>query len=208
MRIERENEILRIARHISEARSMRTLAKERMASAKNATKNNLPDAEMEYTIVCDYAQNMEMPYFGSAQPGETYYFTPKTINLFGIVDCNEEKEVLHGYCYGEEDGHKGGNNVASLLMKHLEDRGLLSGVKRCRLNIVMDNCSGQNKNNMVLRLAAYLVEKGHFAQVDFIFLVVGHTKNVADRLFNICISKYRKSNIFATQLLLESFTHE
>jgi hypothetical protein len=70
------------------------MAKERMASAKNATKNNIPDAKMEYTLVCDYVQNMEMAYFGSAHHGETYYFTPKTINLFGIVDCNPEKEVL------------------------------------------------------------------------------------------------------------------
>jgi hypothetical protein len=198
---------------------MQTLAEERMASAKNATKKNLPDAEieytlvcdyaqLEYTLVCDYAQNMEMPYFGSAQPGETYYFTPKTINLFGIVNYNPEKEVLHGCCYGEEDGHKGGNNVASLLMKHLEDWRLLLGAKQCWLNIVMDNCSGQNKNNMVLRLADYLVEKGFFAQTDFISLVVGHTKNVANCLFNICKSKYRKSNIFAFQLLLESLTHD
>jgi hypothetical protein len=186
------------------------MAKERMASAKNATKNNVPDAEMKYTLVCNYAQNMEMPYFGSTQPGKMHYFTPKTINLFGIVDCYPEKEVLYGYCYGEEDGQKGGLNVASLLMKHLEDCGLLSGVKRCRLNIVIDNCSGQNKNNMVLRFAAYFVEKGYFAQVEFIFLVVGHTgtKNVADHLFNICKSKYCKSNIFAFQLLLESLTHE
>jgi hypothetical protein len=64
---------------------------------------------------------------------------------------------------------KGGINVASLLMEHLEDRGLLLGIKRRHLNILMDNCSGQNKNNMVLRLAAYLVEKGSFAQLDFIF---------------------------------------
>jgi hypothetical protein len=133
-------------------------------------------------------RKMEVLYFGSAQPGQTYYFTPKQINIFGIVDCNQEKEVLYGHCQGEADDQKGGNNVASLLMKPLEDRSLLLGVKQRRLNFVMDNCSGQKKNNMVLRRAAYLVAKGYLSQVG-LFLVVGHTKNLANCLFNICKSK-------------------
>jgi hypothetical protein len=101
---------------------------------------------------------MEMPFFGKDQPGETYYYMPRTINLFGILDCNPMKEVLHSYGYGEDHGGKGGNNAASLLMKHLEDRGLLNGTQRMFLNVMMDNCVGQNKNNYVLRLAPYLVE--------------------------------------------------
>jgi hypothetical protein len=40
----------------------------------------------------------------------------------------------------------------------------------------MDTCAGQNKNNYVLRLAPYLIKKGYFKAVTFIFLVVGHTK--------------------------------
>ena len=36
---------------------------------------------------------MEMPFFGKDQPSETYYYTPETINVFGIVDCNQEKEA-------------------------------------------------------------------------------------------------------------------
>jgi hypothetical protein len=49
---------------------------------------------------------------------------------------------------------------------------------------------------MVIRLAPFLVEKGYFEEVQFVFLVVGHTKNVADRLFNICKHRYCKCNIF------------
>jgi hypothetical protein len=135
---------------------------------------------MVITLVPDYCQNMEMPFFGKDQPGQTYYYTPKTINLFGVVDCNQVKEVLHAYGYGKELCGKGGNNVPLLLMKHLKDRGLFHGIKRKTLNIVMDNWGGQKKNNYVLRLAPYLVEMGYFEEVNFIFLVVGHTKNVAD----------------------------
>jgi hypothetical protein len=209
---EREQEIHEkatiIKQHIEDATSMRELCRKVVEEAKAATRDNVADSEMVITIVADYCQNMEMPFFGKDQPGDTYYYTPKTINMFGIVNCNAVKDILYAYGYGEEHGGKGGNNVASLLMKHLADRGLLDGVKRKTLNVVMDNCPGQNKNNFVLRLALYLTEKGYFSEVNFIFLVVGHTKNVADRLFNILKRLYRAQNIFTMGMLLQAMEHE
>jgi hypothetical protein len=198
----------KIKNHIEDATSMRELSQKAIEDAKTATRDNVLDQDLKITLVVDYCQNMEMPFFGKDQPGETYYYTPKTINLLGIVDCNPEKEVLHAYAYSEEEGGKGGNNVASLLMKHLKDRGFLDGTQRKQLNIVMDNCPGQNKNNIVLRLSPYLQEKGYFLEVNFIFLVVGHTKNVADRLFNTLKRLYRKMNIFSMNMLIEVLKHE
>ena len=40
------------------------------------------------------------------------------------------------------------------------------------LTIVFNNCTGQNKNNTVLRLIVFLVEMGYFKKVNFMFLVV------------------------------------
>ena len=71
------------------------------------------------------------------------------------------------------------------------------------LNIVFDNCGGQNKNNMVLRLVCYLVDMGFFSKVNFIFLVVGHTKNDADRFFNRLKKNYRKMNIYTMDMLCD-----
>jgi hypothetical protein len=70
------------------------------------------------------------------------------------------------------------------------------------LNVVFDNCGGQNKNNFVLLLVPYLVEMGYFQHVNFIFLIVGHTKNAADRLFNALKFVYRGSNVQTFQGLL------
>ena len=76
------------------------------------------------------------------------------------------------------------NNVCSLIMKTLSDLNLLRGNEAGKeLNIVFDNCTGQNKNNTVLRLVPFLVEMGFFEKVNFVFLVVGHTKNAADNPF-------------------------
>lgn len=57
---------------------------------------------------------------------------------------------------------------------------------------------------MVLRLALLLVERKFFEVVEFSFLVVGHTKNPCDRMFNILKQHYRHSNIYTYEQLMAS----
>jgi hypothetical protein len=119
---------------------------------------------------------------------------------------SKKDATLTAYIYHEGEGKKGGNNVASLILKHLIDKGW-TGNRHNKyaeeLNIIMDNCAGQNKNRIVLRLAALLVELRWYGQVNLIFLVAGHTKNAADRLFNLLKKEYRKSNIYNMEQLME-----
>ena len=93
--------------------------------------------------------------------------------------------------YTEAEGGKGGNLVASMIMKYLFDRGLLDGRQQYELTIIMDNVSRQNKNKMVIRLAPYLTIKKHFEKVLILFLVAGHTENIANRLINLLKKDYR-----------------
>jgi hypothetical protein len=153
-------------------------------------------------LVADYSQNLGLPHFGEEQPGDTYYFSPLSVYIFGIVDVSFSPDVLHAYGYTEDQGAKGGNNVASLIMHALESFGWLSSGK-CgkRLSIIMDNCSGQNKNNHVLRLSLLLVELNYFEEVEFIFYVRGHTKNVCDRMFNLLKKRFHKSQVFSLEKL-------
>jgi hypothetical protein len=60
----------------------------------------------------------------------------------------------------------------------------------------------------VLRLAPYLAKRGYFKELHFTFLVVGHTKNVANCLFNILKKLYRMQNIFTMGMVIEAMTHE
>ncbi len=128
---------------------------------------------------------MGLPHFSAEQPADLYYFSELTVNVFRIANmCNKPTTML-AYGYTEYEGGKGGNNVASLLLKGLIDLGWLRDDKvGKRLSIVMDNCGGQNKNNFVLCVALWLVELKYFKSVEFIFYIRGHTKNACDRLFN------------------------
>lgn len=204
---EDEARMVNVSLHVREAASMRNKADAVIDEAKKCTRLQVSPEDTTYTLVVDYMMNMELPFYGSAQPGITYYYTPMNVYTLGIVDCNGKKDDLrdhlYGYIYDEGEGGKGGNAVASLLMKHLNDRNLLDGKKRKKLSIIMDNCAGQNKNNSVLRLASYLVRKGHFSTVEFVFLVAGHTKNAADRFFNALKLYYRDKNVYSMKDLID-----
>jgi hypothetical protein len=53
-------------------------------------------------------------------------------------------------------------------------------------------------------MAAWIKQMGYFKKVNFAFLVVGHTKNAADSLFNSLKHEYRKRNLFTRQELFET----
>ena len=111
----------------------------------------------------DFAQNMDLPHFGEEQPAAIYYYFPLTVNIFGVTNLTFKLTKMMAYGYTEAEGGKGSNNVASLIMKALEDFGwLIQGRPAKQLSIVMDNCGGQNKNNNVLRLALFLVDLKYF----------------------------------------------
>ena len=73
------------------------------------------------------------------------------------------EDKLYAYIYKELDAKKGGNNVTLILLYHLVNHVIddfLSAPQIEELNLVMDNCGGQNKNGTVLKMGAYLVDRG------------------------------------------------
>ncbi len=116
------------------------------------------------------------------------------VYVFGVADVSREKSKLLEYGYSEEQGGKGWNNVASLLIKALHALGWLIR-DRCigNLSIVMDNCGGQNINKMV--------EKNYFKLAEFMFFVGGHTKNVCDRQLSALKICYHKANVPTMDML-------
>ena len=146
-----ERAVEEAAKHVDDAKAQRNLvhAYKEIAVTSNTRENDVPHHERTYMFYFDYAQNVQCPQFGSEQPGETYYYSPLNINVFGIVDANTDTEQLQVYCFHEGHGAKGGNSVVSMLHHFLHTRNLLSGNGN-HLVLVCDNCAGQNKNRMVI----------------------------------------------------------
>ena len=206
---DRERMLMRAAIHVRSSRVQRLLYQYFFDKAVADAKANVPHRDRTYTLVADFGQNMELPVFNEEQPGCTYYYSPLSVYNFGIVDHahdygnGEFKEHMHAHVYHEGVGRKGANNVASLIMKTLRKMGILrENDIGGELTNIFDTCTSQNKNNTVMKLLTYLGEMGYFKKVNFIFLVVGHTKNSADHLFNILKKVYRKSNIYTMDDLM------
>ena len=85
----------------------------------------------------------------SNQEAATYYYSPLNVYTFGIVNCSTAPTQLLAFIYYEGQAKKGGNAVTSMLWKMLQYKGLLNGGTEHEINLVFDNCAGQNKNRMV-----------------------------------------------------------
>ena len=120
-------------------------------------------------------QNLNLPSFEGEQPGDTFYLSPLTVLLFGVVDNATESEKYHMNAYiGQEfEGERGANNIASCLMKDLQLRGLFSQPNHGKLTYIADNCGGQNKNKIVIRFLMWLVENKIFPIVCICFSCQG-----------------------------------
>ena len=162
-----ENIILEAVRHVKAAQAQKRLAKEKIELAKASHLDNSTDSSV-VTLVVDFCQNLDLPHLGGDQPGDTYYYSPIWLYCLGVV--NVAHDHLYAYVYQEKDGKKGSNNVASMLMHYIQSY-VLNDAQKARyncpkqeLNIIMDNCGGQNKNGTTIKLAAYLCEKNCLIQ--------------------------------------------
>jgi hypothetical protein len=73
--------------------------------------------------------------------------------------------------FTEGKAKKGGNSVASMLWKLSDLKGLLKGTPADEINLVFDNCAGQNNNGMVYRMLFFMVKLGVCRTARAIFLV-------------------------------------
>ncbi|GMF51719.1 unnamed protein product [Phytophthora fragariaefolia] len=85
------------------------------------------------------------------------------------------------YVYDETVSGKGTDQINSMLQHFIRTTILPSGKKK--LVVYADNCSGQNKNNLVIMFLLAQVQMGLFERVDYTFFVKGHTKNSCERGF-------------------------
>ena len=208
--LEWERNISRAAKHVDMITKQRAYFNAKKAEAY--ADRDKCKSDRCYCYVADYAQNACVPTFNSEQPCETFFYSPANCYIFGVADASHKPTKLTAHVYMEFDGKKGGNNVASLLWKQFKLDGLVPQVDPTtqdiidedhvpakEINLVFDNCGGQNKNRMVLRMLTILVKRKVCMVARAIFLIRGHTKNDCDRLFNLMKQNCRGSNIYTPQ---------
>ena len=80
-------------KHVKQYQTQRNQANHQLSLAKSQIKNKVPSAFRHRVLTIDMGQNLSLPNFEGDQPGDTYYFSPLTVYLFGVVE-NILKMVL------------------------------------------------------------------------------------------------------------------
>lgn len=129
-------------------------------------------------VSLDFAQNLKVP-FSPIQAGSIYFKTGINVSIFGLVlegaaDACSKTLIISNEC---NDVGKGPSVVISYLHHQL------SISNKPDLIINMDNCGGQNKNNLMMWYLAWRVFNGLNNSIHVHFLVRGHTKFSPDALF-------------------------
>ncbi|EGZ12224.1 hypothetical protein PHYSODRAFT_516866 [Phytophthora sojae] len=75
---------------------------------------------------------------------------------------------------------------------------------KTRLTVYADNCSGQNKNNYVIKFLLAQVHMGALQHVDYKFFVKRHTKNSCDRGFGHIRKHVAKVDCWTMDHLVEA----
>ena len=96
---------------------------------------------------------------------------------------------------------KGMNNIASRLLCFLNDKGYYFHLygknhKMPEIDILVDNCGGQNNNNLMIRFLN-IIKGGRFFGTDTShFYIKSHTNNYCGRVFKSLKVLYQKQNVF------------
>ena len=110
-----EEAILDSDRHFTQTRTQKVYANEQVRLAKKYYEESLHFNRSNYEITFDYAQKLQLPYFGGEQPGDTFYFSRLNFHVFGIVNHSPEHDQMNGHPCHKGEGKKGANNVTILV---------------------------------------------------------------------------------------------
>jgi hypothetical protein len=192
--------------HIENAKRERTyytactqLAEQHCMKLKLVGKRKEPNSrDIMQHYSWDFAQQLHYPY-EDQQVGPIYFKTPRKAQLFGV--CCEGMPRQVNYLIDEANfPGKGANTVVSLLDHFFYNYGL--GEKHAYLTA--DNCTGQNKNNAVIQYLLYRSLVGLHDTLELSFMLVGHTKFAPDGYFGLIRKRYRRSNIYTYDNLVDS----
>jgi hypothetical protein len=190
-----EDHITQWQRHIQLAREAREAYNADLRQARKTLgllgQGKLPLAGYVAHYTFDFMQSLAIPQFAD-QTKDMYYLSLRNIHLFSIRD--DGARIQHNYLYDEGEGGKGANYVVSLLFHFLCHR--THEAAAIVLHLHADNCSGQNKNNLMMQFFVFLVSLGMLTHVEMKFLIKGHTHCSVDGGHGLIKKAWRRHDVF------------
>lgn len=156
----------------------------------------LSQYEAHYSF--DFSQNLWLPQLADT-PGQFYFLSLRSVNLFGIVDDGGVGSPLQmNMLYDQTTAGKSSSEVVSMLYHFLANLRNPSFASR-RVFFHSDNCVGQNKNSTMIQFFLWCIAIGMIDRIEFKFLLKGHTKFSPDGGFGLIKKHYRRENVYTIE---------
>jgi len=159
----KSNEVCESAKRTAAAELL--VHKRRSRKFYEAMKESKSIDDISQAICIDFMANVSLRIIPVQ---DLYYYRQLTVSTFGIHDIKSGKMTC--FVYHEGESGKGANDVCSHL-KYYSDSFIHSDIKQ--LLIFADNCTGQNKNQAIVRFIMSLVELKRFESVEMLFPLRG-----------------------------------
>lgn len=105
------------------------------------------------------------------------YFYKRKLNVFNFTIYNTTLQQGHCYIWHEGAAKRGAAEIATYVFEYLKE--CCQGKK---VIFYSDNCSGQNKNKLLIAMYAYAVQKLDIPSITHKYLIVGHTQSAGDSM--------------------------
>ena len=112
--------------------------------------------------------------------------------------CFYESFTRSGFCYtwGETEGKRGGNEIATILQKYIANVDSRGSIKK--IILYSDSCPGQNKNKIVLAaIHNALLQAHNIETIQMNYLLPGHTEMTVDSIHATIENSVRNTIIWA-----------
>ena len=121
-------------------------------------------------------------------------------------------KLMASYAYGygftpflvHSSQHMGANLTWTVLWETLCAMRKHYGYWPSVLHVTVDNTTGENKNETLLAMCAWLVAVGYVKQVRVLFLMVGHTHVIIDHIFGVVTVGLRRKELLVPEDLVQN----
>eukprot|EP01038_Epipyxis_sp_PR26KG_P018208 gene18208-25613_t len=151
----------------------------------------------------DFGQGIALPHYGLIRPSVDYFQSNLMLNLYVMSDISRNEQNV--FVYDERLMGKDKDALCSLRMAfHIKSRNkcLALGVVPPKVFIsIRDNCVGQNKSNVTLKLECFL-SMSFYERVLIIYLIPGHSHMLPDRVVSWVKKFLAQRNLYSPQCIV------
>lgn len=152
------------------------------------------EIETDKTIAAATFDLEEVLPLPKTNEGDMYYL--RQLNNFNLSVYGYHDRTGHNYLWNESTAKRGSNEIASCLIKYLDNLNRKETFKT--VTLLSDSCGGQNRNRPFMAMLWWAAQKFDFQEIRHGFFVRGHSENESDSIHARIEAASKHVNVYTT----------